>query len=261
MASRPRLPTIITTDNQNDPAHPPETSQSISSPICASPQPIGASSSSVPPSPTLSSFSSVHWADSRDLRDNRPDPGPSLLDPSPSRHRRQGSLASYASTTHHEKQSYLTLTRTGTSVSPPSLPRSQLNISPFHIDSSGDTTDPTPFEQKPLVLASLVDPKSLHILEAMGGVEGLLRGLGTDTNLGLRNWQYSDPDPRHDPEKGECTAGGGDKPQSRATAADRHRVYGVNQTPPRKSKSLLLLVWLAAKDKVLVSGIPIPRFM
>lgn len=45
--------------------------------------------------------------------------------------------------------------------------------------------------------------------------------------------------------------GGGD-PYS-ATFADRQRVYGANVLPNRQSKSLLLLMWLALKDKVLVS--------
>lgn len=89
----------------------------------------------------------------------------------------------------------------------------------------------------------------------MGGVEGLMRGLGTDPTKGLRSWQYSDSGQRVDPESGQGggAGAGGDSPQSRASAEDRKRVYGVNQMPSRKSKSLLLLMWLALKDKVLVS--------
>ena len=37
-----------------------------------------------------------------------------------------------------------------------------------------------------------------------------------------------------------------------ATIEDRHRVYGQNVLPSRKTKSLLQLMWLALKDKVLV---------
>ncbi|GJE94582.1 cation-translocating P-type ATPase [Phanerochaete sordida] len=37
-----------------------------------------------------------------------------------------------------------------------------------------------------------------------------------------------------------------------ATIEDRHRVYGENVLPSRKTKSLLQLMWLALKDKVLV---------
>jgi Ca2+-transporting ATPase len=125
---------------------------------------------------------------------------------------------------------------------------------PHHIDPSQDDTNPAPFAQKPLVLASLVDPKSLQSLQAIGGTEGLLSGLGTDTNLGLRSWQHSEAGQRSDPESGNGggAGAGGDSPESRASAEDRKRVYGINEMPTRKSKSLLLLMWLALKDKVLV---------
>jgi hypothetical protein len=42
-----------------------------------------------------------------------------------------------------------------------------------------------PFAFKPLQVASLVDPKSLENLEKLCGVEGLLRGLGTNRLHGL----------------------------------------------------------------------------
>ncbi|KAJ1307270.1 hypothetical protein OPQ81_001382 [Rhizoctonia solani] len=227
----------------------------------------GATSSSVPPSPTLSNFSSVHFQDSRALRQNEPDSGPdggksSLLEPT--KHARKGSVVSYTSTVPDEKASggQLSPTPTGTTAAAtlisekkkPKKDEPSEEQPPHHIDPSADTTDPTPFEQKPLLLASLVDPKSLPTLESIGGAEGLLRGLGTDTNLGLRSWQYTDSGQNHDPEKGEGggAGAGGDTPQTRASVEDRRRVYGTNVLPSRKSKGLLLLMWLALKDKVLV---------
>jgi Ca2+-transporting ATPase len=45
--------------------------------------------------------------------------------------------------------------------------------------------DVHPFAFKPLQLASLVDPKSLEALEGMGGVDALLRGLGTRPTHGI----------------------------------------------------------------------------
>ena len=45
--------------------------------------------------------------------------------------------------------------------------------------------DVHPFAFKPLQLASLVDPKSLGTLESMGGVDAILRGLGTQPTYGL----------------------------------------------------------------------------
>lgn len=114
-----------------------------------------------------------------------------------------------------------------------------------HIDPANDTTDPTPFFQKPLVLASLVDPKNLEDLEAIGGVDGLLHGLGVDGTRGLNA-------------DGSPSAGGGAGPgmmdaQFKASAEDRKRVYGDNVLPTKKTKSLLQLMWMACKDKVLVS--------
>ncbi|KDQ57233.1 hypothetical protein JAAARDRAFT_35849 [Jaapia argillacea MUCL 33604] len=43
-----------------------------------------------------------------------------------------------------------------------------------------------------------------------------------------------------------------EKPAFAATLEDRKRIYGTNILPQRASKSLLLLMWLALKDKVLV---------
>lgn len=113
-----------------------------------------------------------------------------------------------------------------------------------HIDPANDTTDPTPFFQKPLVLASLVDPKNLEDLEAIGGTEGLLHGLGVDGTRGLNV-------------DGSHSAGNGGPSmmdaQFKASLEDRKRVYGDNILPTKKTKSLLQLMWMAMKDKVLVS--------
>ena len=50
-----------------------------------------------------------------------------------------------------------------------------------------------------------------------------------------------------------------DDPAYNASIDERHRVYGQNILPTRKTKSLLQLMWLALKDKVLMS--PISRFI
>jgi len=86
--------------------------------------------------------------------------------------------------------------------------------------------DPTPFAFEPYRLASLVNPKNLEALEAMGGIDGLLAGLGVDPTNGLNNVP---------------------------PVEDRQRVYGPNTLPVCKSKSLLGSMWLALKDKVLVN--------
>jgi P-type Ca2+ transporter type 2C len=152
--------------------------------------------------------------------------------------------------------------------------------------------DVHPFAFKPLQLASLVDPKSLETLEGMGGVGALLRGLGTHPSHGLSTESGSplahmaSPDPTiqsftvshatdKDPPKPDIMvtspAGepqglqstvslGGDLPVGSSgevygtSIEDRQRIFGQNVLPRRPSKSLLQLMWLALKDKVLVSS-------
>ncbi|KAF9647966.1 calcium-translocating P-type ATPase [Thelephora ganbajun] len=122
-------------------------------------------------------------------------------------------------------------------------------------------TDPTPFVFKPYHLASLVNPKNLKALEVMGGISGLLTGLGVDSTSGLSvDGTTSRP--------GEALAVVATKPPGEkgqlvqdfthegaaygSTVEDRRRVYGPNILPLRKSKSLLELMRLALKDKVLI---------
>lgn len=97
-------------------------------------------------------------------------------------------------------------------------------------------TGPFPKEFTPLRLARLVDPKSLQSLTELGGIDGVLTALDSDTKRGL--------------------PGSASKDREGSTASisieERQRIYGHNILPTRKSKSLLLLMWIALKDKVLV---------
>jgi Ca2+-transporting ATPase len=125
-----------------------------------------------------------------------------------------------------------------------------------HLDPDKDTTDPTPFKEKPSRLAMLVDPKSLDDLEKIGGIAGLLAGLGVDRTKGLMggNKEAVEVQESEKGTRGDSTAAvvRGDGPQWKADLEERRRVYGRNDLPERKSKSLLQLMWLAFKDKVLV---------
>lgn len=132
-----------------------------------------------------------------------------------------------------------------------------------HLDPDKDKTDPTPFREKPSRLAMLVDPKSLDDLEKIGGIDGLLEGLGVDGAKGLAvgtdegNVETGAP-------RSSADMPGGNGPQWRASMDQRRKIYGHNDLPHRKSKSLLTLMWLAFKDKVLVSfsrGILIDTFL
>ncbi|KAI5476993.1 Ca2+-transporting ATPase [Pseudohyphozyma bogoriensis] len=97
--------------------------------------------------------------------------------------------------------------------------------------------DPSPEEMAPFALDltpsglyGLIDPKSVEHLDKLGGIKGLMSGLKTDRKKGL---------------SGE--GGEGDVPLE-----ERVRVYGVNRTPTKKTKSLLQLMWMAYQDKVLL---------
>lgn len=119
---------------------------------------------------------------------------------------------------------------------------------------------------KPFHLASLVDPKSLDTLTDMGGVTGLLDGLGTHRTRGLGGGASEGhriegdmpgivvTDPKGDAGVGvpEVTKDPLDGAAHTAGLEERRRVYGENVLPTRASKSLLALMWLALKDKVLV---------
>ena len=162
--------------------------------------------------------------------------------------------------------------------------------------------DVRPFAFKPLQLASLVDPKNLETLEGMGGVNALLRGLGTHPTHGLsietttppthfvlpdpivQSFTASDTDdnpskpdimvtsPAGEPQGLQSVVSLGGSNTSLPTAFqssegaykasidDRQRIFGHNVLPRRPIKSLIQLMWLALKDKVLVSS-KIPFFI
>lgn len=302
-------------------------------------------STHVPPSPTLSTHSSVQFAPPTTLalRENTPGTGLSslhLLSPSNGNgHGRKSSVASSAdgsndgtepdshsigmntlalspSPTHTQ---YETSSVGGTTVHERSPSRSQDRQKTADAEGDADAQaaqgepeqerpaldleqdaeiDPRPFAYKPFHLASLVDPKSLETLTKMGGVEGLLKGLGTHRKHGLSKFAIAPPEQghalhngaakvsgqpategkgesqRHDRSDVEAVPGivvtgddgkaeqaaldgleadSGDKGEAyAATLEDRHRVFGENVLPTRKTKSLLQLMWLAMKDKVLV---------
>lgn len=283
----------------------------------------------VPPSPTLSSRSSGHFATSLSLRDNKPDEhnGHSslhILGSSMNKvltHHRKPSNATFTSSheghasldetepdhasgdygmvhlrpvtsdptstmpspthTHVDTASILSrslpaksvdnIVPTSTSHSPngqpnPSDSRKSLQSNPdvqkIELEQD-DQVDPSPFKFRPVELASLLDPKNLDALEALGGTDGLLHGLGTDrsrgltttgtadnrSGAGLGNSQRHDRQPLsvHDHPDLQIPDG----PHS-ALMEDRKRVFGENVLPQRTSKSLLALMWLALQDKVLV---------
>ncbi|KAF9234120.1 hypothetical protein BU15DRAFT_65976 [Melanogaster broomeanus] len=127
--------------------------------------------------------------------------------------------------------------------------------------SQDEEVDPVPFAFKSYELASLLDPKNLDALRALGGVNSILDGLGTHPTRGLL---MGDPD-RGDGHPSYGRPGAGEGASQRhdrnskeapvpfhASIEDRMRVFGENVLPQRSMRSLLGLMWLALKDKVLV---------
>jgi len=150
-----------------------------------------------------------------------------------------------------------------------------------------ETVDPAPFRYKPFQLAHMLDPKDFGALLALGGTDGIIRGLGTHSERGLVTSTDS-ADQTMSPGAGDSASHGPDseKPYSgsnglpniiltepsgqegrplqpddaapyTATLEDRKRIYGENILPTRVSKTLLQLMADAMKDKVLV-GFSVP---
>ncbi|KAF8440336.1 Ca-transporting ATPase [Boletus edulis BED1] len=292
-----------------------------------------ASSFAHPPSPTLSTQSSVHFATSIALRDNKPDERSGisslqLLSPSAidrTANRRKGSITTFASS--HDGHSSIDETEVdhslgafdlspirrpksdatsltvashthfasdpaklqthspddnlpfpSTQIQHDTLPPAQTSDPPAQQDSPSDLG---PFSLDPDQLASLLDPKDLDALQALGGTTGILNGLGTHPTRGLlvdhaSHPSHLSPGTREGVSEGNDSHGHKslstppDDPllQSSSTShlddmckapdphtaslADRKAVYGENVLPHRPTTSLLGLMWHALKDKVLV---------
>ncbi|KAH8113119.1 hypothetical protein DFH11DRAFT_1728039 [Phellopilus nigrolimitatus] len=104
-------------------------------------------------------------------------------------------------------------------------------------DEPGTEADigPFPAQLNAFALTRLVDPKSLRALEALGGVDGLLHGLGTDAHRGLSNQQSAMRAELGGGKGGRKGSGDGAPPAffsadsgAHAMHADCQHVYGQN---------------------------------
>jgi Ca2+-transporting ATPase len=218
------------------------------------PSPTGAPASpteDAPPSPTLSA-TSVHFKTTTDLRGRSPGDGISSLQ-AVQQHGRKNSAASFQTVTEPDHNTVGVPASAATSfTAAPSTEKAPIGkgdasdapATIAHVNPLEDNTDPTPFTFKPLALAALVDPKTLQDLDTMGGLEGICTGLGTSPTKGLSAHSLGQG-------AGDGERSGGEGAFA-APLSDRQRVYGTNSLPTRHSKSLLQLMWLAFKDKVLV---------
>lgn len=126
------------------------------------------------------------------------------------------------------------------------------------------------FAFSPGQLSKLLNPKSLGAFHALGGIDGIEKGLRTNRKNGLSvDEQYMDgyvsfedataptlsnSPAKSGPEKGvQRTETAATSRTSKENGfADRKRVYSDNRLPERKAKNILQLAWMAYNDKVLI---------
>lgn len=116
--------------------------------------------------------------------------------------------------------------------------------------------DNNPFAFSPGQLNKILNPKSLPAFRALGGLQGIARGLQTDVHAGLSVDETGAPGRvtfdeavnSHSPPS--FTA----KPSSATgdSFGDRIRVYNRNVLPAKKATPLWRLMWNAYNDKVLI---------
>lgn len=134
-------------------------------------------------------------------------------------------------------------------------------------------TEQSKFAFSPGQLSKLLNPKSLNAFYALGGIDGMEKGLHTDRNAGLSTDEstvdgevaFHEVAPKGTPKHG--TAGDA-IPESNAEAAvhipppedpnptgifcDRKKIFRDNRLPDKKTKSLLEIAWTTYNDKVLI---------
>lgn len=110
-----------------------------------------------------------------------------------------------------------------------------------------------PFAFSPGQLGKLFNPKSLAAFRALGGLQGIARGLQTDTSTGLSVDETSAPTTVSFDEAVKSDAPiKGERSASAEEFGDRIRVYKRNVLPAKKATPLWKLMWMAYNDKVLI---------
>ncbi|KAF9453412.1 hypothetical protein P691DRAFT_40984 [Macrolepiota fuliginosa MF-IS2] len=127
-----------------------------------------------------------------------------------------------------------------------------------------DDIDPTPFAFEPCTLAHMLDPKTIEAPAAPTLMLSVLRGLGADPKRGLSADHLTGLDMvkstasarlESDPPTIVLTEPSGliREPSSTKDPPTHYTTFeGQDTWPHRPSKSLLALMWLAMKDKVLI---------
>ncbi|XPS99861.1 P-type Ca(2+) transporter [Ascochyta lentis] len=188
----------------------------------------------------------------------------------PGAHSRGNSMDSH--TEHGESNS------TGTCVPSSQGETLKGEMGPTEVLSDKDALKPDPgteadfevqnnnFAFSPGQLAKLYNPKSLGAFHALGGLDGLEKGLRTDRKAGLSvDEQHLDgavtfeeatmPSQTQTPPKSSAN-GAAPNDASKSSGpnafADRIRVFSDNRLPEKKPKNIFQLAWMAYNDKVLL---------
>ena len=131
----------------------------------------------------------------------------------------------------------------------------------FHVDNNK-------FAFSPGQLSKLIHPKNFAAFYALGGPFGLEKGLRTDLKAGLSVDEQSldnkttfeeatsrDVTLKHPQKTNSMPLAAAKSNESRPPTSqfvDRIRCFSDNRLPERKSKGILVLMWMAYKDKVLL---------
>jgi Ca2+-transporting ATPase len=114
-----------------------------------------------------------------------------------------------------------------------------------------------PFAFSPAQLNKLLNPKSLAVYHALGGIQGIATGLQSDIHTGLSVDESTAP--RHvsfeeatNPQTPTKEKGSSRPPRDGQPFEDRIRIYGRNTLPPKKVTPLWRLIWNAYNDTVLI---------
>jgi Ca2+-transporting ATPase len=122
-----------------------------------------------------------------------------------------------------------------------------------------------PFAFSPGQLSKLFDPKSLPAFYALGGLDGIEKGLRSDRRSGLSADETAldgaisfESATGHKVKQSAAAPGAvkkshtGSHKAADAPFVDRKRVYSDNRLPEKKGKSLLEIMWITYNDKILI---------
>lgn len=122
----------------------------------------------------------------------------------------------------------------------------------------GERTVISPFLFEPKELVQMISQKNLDTLRNFGGIAGVLRGLDTSHETGLRTSLLSTGTStlaQHEQTtslRGHDTIHSNEVPVMNSTPDDRRRVYGLNVLPKHRSKPLLFFIWKTVQKRSLI---------